>query len=747
MIHERTLLEEWSTNPLEVPRDVCLPELFERWVERNPEALAVDWIGSGEGDRLTYGQLNERANRLAHHLRALGVGPGTWVGLALERSADMIVGLLGILKAGGAYVPLDLSYPRERLAYMMAETEPRVLVTQDWLLDRLPRFTGLTVCLRRDRAAIARRSRRNPRTGLLPDNSAYVIFTSGSTGRPKGVVVPHAGLANLAEALVTTFGVGRGDRLLLFAPLAFDTSVFEILLALRGGATLCLAGQDDLLPGPGLIRLLKDGGITRLTLTPSALAALPEEDLPGLASVTVAGEACTAELVDTWGRERPFFNCYGPTESTVWVTVARCLPGDPRRPPIGRPVANKRLYVLDQGLDPVPAGVTGELWVGGAGVARGYLNRPDLTAERFWPDPFAVEPGARAYRTGDLVRWREDGNLDFVGRDDFQVKIRGYRIELGEVEAALLAHPQVREAVVLAREEAGDKHLVACLVPRAGRKPRARELRAWLAERLPDFMVPARFAILAALPLSPNDKVDRQALARMPLGLEPEAGPPAPPRNAAEEALAAIWSELLGRAPIGIHDDFLELGGHSLLAARLAARVREAFGADLEVRTVFEAPTVAALAERIGALTGDAAEDPIERRDPEIAPPLSFAQQRLWFLHQLQPESASYNIPVAFRLRGALSLPALAATFAEIVHRHEVLRTTFGVVEGRPAQVISETVDAGLPRVDLSALPPAAREAELALRLVGEARRPFDLEHGPVLRLLLLKLGMEEHAV
>ncbi|HSF39448.1 MAG TPA: amino acid adenylation domain-containing protein, partial [Thermoanaerobaculia bacterium] len=700
----------WGRNPLPIPRDVCFHTLFERWVDRAPDDVAVEWVGAGEGERLTYRELDEKANRLAWHLIARGVGPEVWVGLSLERSVAMIVGLLAVMKAGGAYVPLDPSYPAERLAWMAEETRARVVITKESLRD--------------EAQAIAARPASRPDVPVSPGNAAYVIFTSGSTGRPKGVVVPHAGLPNLAEAQVPVFEVGPGDRMLLFAPLAFDTSVFEIVMALRGGATLCVAGQDDLLPGPGLVRLAREKGITRLTLTPSALAVLPEDELPGVRAVAVAGEACPADLVDRWGRGRRFFNCYGPTEATVWVAVSELRDGS-RKPPIGRPVANKRVYVLDPDLNPVPPGVVGELWAGGIGVARGYLNRPDLTAERFWPDPFADEPGARAYRTGDLVRWLADGQLDFVGRNDFQVKIRGFRIELGEIEAALTAHKAVEAAVVLAR----DQRLVAYVVSKE-----AADLRAYLKERLPEYMVPSGWVFLDALPLTPNDKVDRQALSR--IAPETEEAEHRAPRTPVEEMVAGLFAELLGAGRVGLSDDFFALGGHSLLATRVISRLRQVFGVELPVRAVFERSTVADLASRIEeALQGEQgpAAPPLVARvwAPDEPRPLSFSQERLWFLDRLEPGSAVYNMPAVFRIEGDLSVPALSAALSGVVARHEPLRTVFATVDGEPVQIVRPA--APVPLRFLEAPDPE------------EAVRPFDLAEGPLLRASLVVMGPREH--
>jgi amino acid adenylation domain-containing protein len=729
---ERAQLLARGENPMEVPQGLCLHELFERWADRDPEAPALEWVGAGDGERLTYGELDRRANRLAHHLISLGVGPEAWVGISLERSLAMIVGLLAVSKAGGAYVPLDPSYPADRLAYMVGETRPRVVLTE--------------ASLREQAGAIAARPASRPAVPVDPENAAYVIFTSGSTGRPKGVVVPHAGLPNLAEATAAVLGVGPGDRTLLFAPLAFDTSLFEILTALRGGATLCIAGRDEMLPGPGLLRLLGEKGITRLTLTPSALAALPEEELPGVVSILVAGEACTADLVERWGRGRRFFNGYGPTEHTVWSSVASCMPS-PRRPPIGRPVANKRFAVLDPDGNPVPAGVPGELWVGGVGAARGYLNRPDLTAERFRPDPFAAEPGARFYSTGDLVRWLPDGELDFLGRNDFQVKIRGFRIELGEIEAVLAACPAVQDAVALALGEGQDRRLVGYVVPQPGAAPTREELRSHLLERLPDYMVPAAWVFLDTLPLTPSDKVDRQALARVAPAEAGDRPGSAAPRTPVEEALAGIFSDLLGVPRVDAEDDFFALGGHSLLAAQVMSRVHRTFGVELAIRALFERPTVAALARRIEEAGREAwgPEPPLAARPRGGALPLSFGQERLWIADQLGPGQPVYNIPLILRLRGPLAVPALGDVFVEVVRRHEALRTIFVVVAGEPCQVVSPASARPLPLADLAGLPEDLRQEEAERLGREEAFRPFDLSQGPLVRWALVRLGAEEH--
>ncbi|HEU0055495.1 MAG TPA: amino acid adenylation domain-containing protein, partial [Longimicrobium sp.] len=565
------VLEAWNRTDVEYASSSCFHELFERQVERAPDATAVRF----GGELLSYAELNARANRLAHHLRALGVGPEARVALCVERGPEMVAAVLAVLKAGGAYVPLDPAYPVDRLRYMLADSAPAVVLTQRAVAAALAGvlgglYDGVPV-LELDAAAPAWASRpaTNPaRGGLTPEHPAYVIYTSGSTGRPKGVLVPHRGLCNVAAAQQRVFGVGADDRVLQFASLSFDAAAFELVMALASGAALCVAPRDELLPGPGLLALMRRHAVTTVTLPPSALAALPVEELPALRTITVAGEALPAELVERWGARHRLWNLYGPTEATIWSTAAECAdPG--RKPDIGAPIANVRAYVLDAALEPLPVGVPGELFVGGAGVARGYLGRPGLTAERFVPDPFGGEPGARLYRTGDSVRWLTDGRLDFIARIDHQVKVRGYRIELGEIEARLAEHPAVRDAAVLAREDQpGEKRLVAYVV--GDETAGAEALRAYLGETLPEYMVPAAYLRLDALPRTPNGKLDRRALP------SPEDDAYArrdyeAPVGETEELLARLWSEVLGVERVSRHDDFFDLGGHSLLAVQVIA--------------------------------------------------------------------------------------------------------------------------------------------------------------------------------
>jgi amino acid adenylation domain-containing protein len=589
------LLVAWNDTAAEYPRAAGLHELFEAQVERTPDAIAVV---HGE-QSLTYRELNGRANRVAHYLRARGVGPEVLVGLYVERSLLMVEGLLGILKAGGAYVPLDPAYPAARLSFMLRDSGAPILVTQGHLADRLAPQQVEIVRLDLDQPAIGGEPDTNPNVGVTPDTLAYVIYTSGSTGTPKGVMVAHRGLCNLVAAQARVYDVSPDSRILQWASLSFDVSIAEMMLALSTGAMLELPTGNAPVAGADLVRLLRARAITVAALPPSVLATLPVERLPALGTIIVTGEACSADVVARWATGRRFFNAYGPTETTVWATIAACH-DDGRRPSIGRPIANTHAYVLDAHGEPVPIGVVGELHVGGVGLARGYLNRPELTAEKFVANPFRAEPGARLYRTGDLVRYLPDGRIDFVGRADHQVKIRGYRVELGEIETVLGSHRAVGDTVVLAREDVpGEPRLVAYVVPGPGQGPMSADLRSFLNERLPHYMVPSAFVILDRLPVTPNGKVDRRALGAPDPTRDAPAETLVAPRDPLERELIAIWETVLGISPVGVRDNFFDLGGHSLLAVRLFARIEAALGKRLPLATLFRAPTVEQLASAL----------------------------------------------------------------------------------------------------------------------------------------------------
>jgi len=719
--------------------------LFESQADATPSAVAVV---AADGS-LTFAELDRRANRLAHHLRALGVGSEVLVGMAVERSAAMIVALLGILKAGGAYLPLDPSYPRERLAYMLEDAGIRVIVTEEGLRGALPPAGARTVLLDGDAEEIARRPAERPDGGAGPESLAYVLYTSGSTGRPKGVQVSHGALANLLAFLRERPGLGAGDVVVGVTSLSFDIATAEVCLPLITGARLVVATREEAQDGFRLRALLASSGATFLQATPTTWRLLLEAGwtrMPGLTALCT-GEALPEDLAASMlARAGRVWNFYGPTETTIWSTFHRLAPDSPKVP-IGRPVANTTVLVLGTGGSPVPAGVTGELLIGGSGLARGYLGRPDLTAERFVPDPFGA-PGGRLYRTGDLVRHAPGGDLLFLGRRDQQVKVRGFRIELGEIEAALRGHPGVAEAVAGFRDLGAGGALVAWIVPAAGGVEPA-GLREHLRARLPEPMLPAGWVLLTALPLTPNGKIDRKALPDPePLVLQ-RGGPPAP-MTPAEEEIAQVWGQILGVEGAGAHDHFFELGGHSLLATRLTSRLRQLYGIDLSLRDVFAAPRLGELAARVEALRGrrPQAREPVlpVPRDPGGLP-LSFGQQRLWFLDQLFPGGPHYNLSGRLRLTGALDVSALARTLPEIVRRHEALRTVFRDLAGEPRQVVLPGARAELPCVDLAGLPAAARRRELDRQLAAEGRRPFDLARGPLLRAALFRLAGREHVL
>ncbi|MDC3982192.1 non-ribosomal peptide synthetase [Polyangium jinanense] len=599
----RTLLVEWNDAAARAPHAASVHELFETWVAKTPDAVAVEH----EDEAVSYAELHTRALRLAHHLQSLGVDRETLVGLCLPPSIERIVSVLGILAAGGAYLPLDPSYPPERLAFMLNDAGPPIVLTDDRSRARLAGYRGQTVCLPVESCEIATARAEKLSTQARPRDLAYVIYTSGSTGKPKGVLVEHRGLTNAIEAAIRMFEVTPADRVLQLASLSFDVSNLEIWMALAAGATLCLGAGEDLAPGEPLQRFLARRRITILSLTPSALGALPVAHLPALRLLNLGGETCAPELARAWRRQgRRIVNSYGPTEATIWSTAMSIR--DPHEPTlIGRPIPNTQVYILDKHAQLSPMGTPGELCVGGAGVARGYLNRPALTEERFVPNPFGE---GKLYRTGDRARHREDGTLEFLGRFDRQVKIRGFRVELGEIEAALLTHTGLREAAVLVREDKpGDARLVAYVVPSAPERAwsdealeAGKELRRHLEARLPDFMVPSAIVLLSALPLGPNGKLDVEAL---PAPSREDRGPSnalVAPRSPTEAAIADIWRGVLCLSAVGVHDDFFALGGHSLLATQVIARIRVTLGVNLSLRSLFDEPTVAGMAARIEAL-------------------------------------------------------------------------------------------------------------------------------------------------
>ncbi|HEX3643951.1 MAG TPA: amino acid adenylation domain-containing protein, partial [Ktedonobacteraceae bacterium] len=743
------LLVKWNTTKSDSPQDRCVHQLFEQQVEQTPDAVALVF----EEEVLTYAVLNRGVNQLAHYLQGKGVGPEVLVGICMERCLEMVVGLLAVLKTGGAYVPLDPTHPTERLAFIMTNAHVRVLLTQQRFSRQVPVADAQVITLEDREERLLCQPDQNPQSRVCVENQAYVIYTSGSTGIPKGVQVTYRGLGNLVLVQARTFAVGPGSRVLQFASLNFDVSILEILTALLSGASLHLERAERILPGPNLLQVLQEQAISLLMLTPSALAVLPTQDLPALQTLVVGGEACPVELMASWAVGRRFFNEYGPTETTVCASMAQCSTEqvNQRSLSLGQPLANTQIYLLDCYLQLVPIGVPGELFIGGIGLARGYLKRPDITAERFLPHPFSDKPGMRLYRTGDFARYQLDGTIEFLGRLDQQVKLRGYRIELGEIKAILAQHPAIQDCMVVLREDVPEeKRLVAYLVLKQTRRVPIEDLRSYLQDHLPSYMIPSALVMLDALPLTPNGKVDRRALPAPEAAQQGENEAQEGARTPIEELLVGIWSEVLGRRQVGIYEHFFELGGHSLLATRLMARVREVLQVEVPLRVVFERPTVATFAqgvqEALGKDEGMWVPPLVALERPE-AIPLSFAQQRLWFLDQLEPNSTAYLIPSALRLQGDVNLAALQRSLRELVHRHESLRTTFEMRGPGPVQVIHPVGCSAVPLINLTGLSQEHREQEVQSLARQEAERPCDLEKGPLLRIQVVRLQAQEHVL
>ncbi|RKG64466.1 amino acid adenylation domain-containing protein [Corallococcus sp. CA054B] len=713
--------------------------LFEAHARTTPDAIALHF----EGGVLRYDTLNRRANRLARRLQALGVGPDQPVGILADRTPETVVGLLGILKAGGAYLPLDPGHPPERLAAMMEDSGMRVLVGRREAVQGL-RFQGHVV----EPPAPDEQEAVNVKGGAGPDSLAYVLYTSGSTGRPKGVCIPHRGVARLV--LDAGFmGFRREDRVLQAASYAFDASTLEVWGALLNGATLCLVSRETLLSPPLLAEKLQRDAISAAVLSTSLfhqLAAAIPDAFGGLRVLMVGGDVLDPKWVArvmARGKPQRLLNSYGPTECTTSATAYELLvPPEPGVAiPIGRPLARLQLHVLDDAGKPLSVGEVGELYLGGEGLARGYLNRPVLTAERFLPDPFSGVSGARMYRTGDRARWLQDGNLEFLGRVDHQVKIRGARVELAEIESVLRTHPRVGDAVVRVHEVSpGDKRLVAYVSPGGVEDA---ELRAYLGSKLPDFMLPHAVMALEHMPLNSSGKVDPSRLPSPRFG----SGEGETPRTRLEQEIARVWSEVLGTQQAGTQDRFMESGGDSLLAIRFIERLEQAVSVRLPVRTLFDSPNIAELARWVEAARGTGRSldvPPIVPVDRTRPLPLSDSQRQLWLLEQLAPRSAVYNEPFTLHLPGDLQPDALERAFRSLIARHEVLRTTFGATQDGPFQRVHPDMPFHLRRVDLHAVPGGLRSAKALQVATQEAREPFDLEHGPLLRATWMRLSKAE---
>src|SRR5437868_4081847 len=753
------LLVDWNDTRAEYSGDLCAHQLFEAQALRTPDAVALVHDGC-----LSYRELNNRANQLARRLQEMGVGPDVAVGICIERSLEMIVGLLGILKSGGAYVPLDPAYPKERLAFIVQETGLPVLLTQQRLLSALPEHSAEVLCLDSERHRIGRYSADNFDSGASPSNLAYLIYTSGSTGAPKGVMISHESLCARTASMIEKYRLGAGERMLQFVSLSFDASIEEIFPTLLSGASLALMSSPGRLSVSDLLLACENSGVTALHIPPSYWTQIVDSVVESGGAVPkwinlfiTGGETVPPDKLAAWLKHTRhssrFIAAYGPTEaaitSTIYQATSEFAEESQARVPIGRPLSNTEIYLLDSELRLVPVGTPGELFVGGVGLSRGYFNAPEITAERFIPHPFGAS-GERLYAGRDLARYLPDGNIDFLGRTDDQVKIHGYRIELGEIEAVLTRNSVVKDAAVIAREDQpGEKRLVAYVILSEGADASGSDLRSFAKESLPEYMVPSAFVMLDVLPRTPNGKVDRKALPP-PDGLESRSGAMVLPRTHAETVLAGIWAELLGKDEVGIYDNFFELGGHSLLATRVVSRIREAFNVEIALRNIFEGPTVAELAcvveEASGAGESSSA-PPMVRVSREGNLPLSFAQQRLWFLDQLHPGTPLFNMPGAFRLSGLLDVDAFERALGEVVRRHEILRTTFNTVDSRPVQVIAPPSHLTLPVVDLRSLNEEQREKQTRRLATQEGRRPFDLSRGPLFRVLLVEAGESDHAL
>jgi amino acid adenylation domain-containing protein len=771
------LVEEWNATEVDFGVDGCVHELFERQVEQTPDRVAVEY-GSKE---ITYRELDHRANQLARYLRKQGVGPEMVVGIWVERSAEMVVGVMGILKAGAAYMPLDGNYPEERLEYMIEDAQVSLMLVGKEQEKRMPRVWVPVVVMDGEEREWEREEEERVESGVCGGNLAYVIYTSGSTGKPKGVGVEHRQLANYIQAIGEKMQIEVGMRLALVSTYAADLGYTMIFPALCHGGCLDVVAADWVLDAGKLTQHFSQHPIDYLKIVPSHLQALlgssPGSGVLPRRWLVVGGEASNWELIRQVKERRVgcrVLNHYGPTETTVGILTydtTQESEGERARGmvPLGKPLSNGKIYVLDKELNPVPVGVRGEIYIGGVGLARGYVNRAEMTAERFVPNPFSARGGERLYRTGDVGRYGEDGNIEFVGRRDEQVKIRGYRIELGEIEARLKEHGLVEEAVVVAREAGedggGEKRLVAYVVmvkrtkkdeeenriPEGGKLEAAElstTLRTYLAKWLPEYMVPTAIVGVERIPLTANGKVDRKALPA-PEGEAYAQGSYEPPQGEMEEILANLWQELLGVERVGRLDNFFELGGHSLLGVRLLARIWKAFGVELPITILFTRPRLEQLTQAVKEARSAGEQPllpmtPISRQQPI---PLSYAQQRLWFMEQLEPGQATYNMPFGLRLKGKLNADALENSLGEVIRRHEVLRTRFVEQSGELVQQVEDWRRIKLERVDLMGKEEGKREEEVRRRAEEEEIRGFDLRQGPLIRAVLMRVDEDEHVL
>jgi len=749
----KKLIDDFNPAPVQFAnQNLLVHELITAQADITPTAVAVQF----EEQTLTYRELSKRSDRVAASLTSRNVGPDVLVGICLERSVEMVIALLGVLKTGGAYLPVDPQYPSDRIDLMLRDSNTRLVITQTALFSKLEGCKA--ELLEIEKISTTKHEDRRVFNGAAGENVAYVLYTSGSTGVPKGVIVTHGSLTNHMLWMQQAFPLEAEDRILQKTPFSFDASVWEFYAPLMSGATLVMAEPGGHRDRNYLLRTLREQRITTLQLVPLQLDMLLEgeglERCRTLRRVFCGGEPLASAQVRQFYervKQARLYNLYGPTETTIQCTCGECY-AEQQGPTasIGRPITNTRVHILDSQLNPVPLGALGEIYIGGVGVGRGYLHRPELTAERFVPDPFSRVGGARFYRTGDIGRYLEDGRIDCLGRVDQQVKVRGHRIELGEVEAALREHEEVKEAVVVRHaDRGGEGQLVAYVVWRAGAVSDLAKLRAQLRQHLPEYMVPSVFVWLESLPLTPNGKVDRQALPAP--GERVSKSDWSEPHTVEEELLGGIFSEVLGLERVGRDENFFELGGHSLLATRVISQVRRVFAVELPLRELFADATVAGLAACVkraragGALS--AGVPALVRRTEGVERPLSFAQQRLWFLDQLEPGSTAYNLALGVRLNGRLDKEALRRALSEVVRRHEVLRSSFPAPEGLAVQRVAADYELVVEEIELSKLGAEEREREVERRAAVEAATPFDLSTGPVLRVKLLVLGETEHVL
>ena len=760
------ILVDWNDTAVASSLTSCLHHLFEAQAAKTPQAIAVRF----DGAQLTYKALNRKANQLAHYLRQVhGVRPGVLVAIQLERSLEMIIGILGVLKAGGAYVPLDPTYPSARLAGILEDTKAPLLLSRNHVSDTMLPFKGTIIDMDTIQDCLANQQASNPDGIISSDDLAYVVYTSGSTGKPKGILAHHRGVVQHLSFLSDNYNIYENDVVLQLPTISFDASVRDIFTPLISGAQVVIMNSNDVAHPPAIIAKMQEHSVTCiLSIVPSLLNRLLEAAETNWTNKTLrllltSGErlpmSYCRQAKEIFGADLEVVNQYGPTECTMTSTFHRVKELNTERPYalIGRPIANTQIYVLDKHLNPVPIGAHGEIYIGGVGVSYGYLNQPELTAQKFIADPFSDKPGAQLYKTGDLGRYFPDGTLEFIGRIDHQIKLRGYRIELGEIEVALIQHPAIQQAVVVAPEAAPDeRRLVAFILANdrdvADAEPpvvMADGLRNYLKKLLPRYMIPASFVFVDQIPLTPNGKIDREALLTNDPDFESVTVDKfSPPQTTLEVTVATIWADVLSLPNIGIYDNFFELGGHSLLATQIASRIHETLQIDLPIRAIFEKPTIVELAKYITALQIN---NPLLSQSPIICVergdnlPLSFSQERMWFLYQYDQGSTAYSIPGAVWLKGPLNKDALEWGINQVLIRHESLRTRFTAVNGRPTAVIEPTYTFPLPFTDCRNLSQPEREPHVLSLMEKAARIPFQLDHLPLFQMTLFQLDDEEH--